>query len=62
VIVTALGAYAAIGVVFAVLFVTRGVGRVDPAARGSSWAFRLLVLPGVAALWPLMLLKWVRSA
>ena len=58
-IVSALGFYAAIGFVFAVLFVTFGVARVDPAARGAPWGFRLIILPGTVALWPLMLMKWI---
>ncbi len=55
------GVYAAAGVLFAVAFVTRGVGRLDSAAVGAGIGFRLLILPGVAALWPVMLLKWVRG-
>ena len=54
------GVYAAAGVLFAVAFVTIAVGRIDPAAVGAGIGFRLLILPGVAALWPVMLLKWVR--
>ena len=58
--IVALGTlYASIGVLFGVVFVTRGVGRVDPGALGASILFRLLILPGVAALWPLMLCRWV---
>ena len=51
--------YAALGLVFGVLFTVAGVGRVDHAAIGAPWSFRLLILPGAAALWPLMLLKWI---
>lgn len=53
--------YAAIGAIFAAAFVTRGVTAVDRAASGSTWAFRALILPGVAALWPIMLARWIRS-
>ena len=52
-LVSALGLYALIGLLFAVPFVLRGVGRVDPAAREGTWGFRLLILPGVVAFWPL---------
>jgi hypothetical protein len=51
--------YLACGLLFAVAFVTAGVGRVDAAARGTSLGFRLLILPGTGALWPLLLLRWV---
>jgi len=56
------GCYLAAGLVFALAFVTAGVQRVDPAAHGAPWGFRLLILPGAAALWPLLLARWVRGA
>ena len=55
-----LTAYAALGVVFAIPFVTMGVGRVDPVAKDSRAGFRLIILPGVAALWPLLLARWIQ--
>ena len=51
--------YALLGVVFAVAFVTIGVKRIDPQANGSSVAFRLLILPGSVAFWPLLLRRWI---
>lgn len=54
--------YAVLGTVLGVFFVTIGVGKVDQAAIGAPWSFRLLILPGAAALWPLMLLKWIHAA
>ena len=50
--------YIALGVVFALPFVTLGVGRVDPAAARGTVGFRIIVLPGVVALWPLLLRRW----
>lgn len=61
-LVLALGVYAGLGVVFAVLFVLFGVDRIDPAARGAAPGFRLMILPGSAALWPLLLRRWLRGA
>jgi uncharacterized membrane protein YdfJ with MMPL/SSD domain len=57
-IVTAAGAYVAAGLLFAAAFVTRGVSRVDPVARGSGVGFRLIIVPGVVALWPLLFVRW----
>jgi hypothetical protein len=54
------GLYAAVGVLFAIAFVVKGVERVDPVAAGAGWGFRLLILPGAAALWPLLLRRWLR--
>ena len=51
--------YAAFGIVFAVIFVIVGIGKIDAAAKGAPVMFRLLVLPGVAALWPLLLKRWL---
>lgn len=58
-LVRALGVYAALGLLFAVAFLTRGIARLDPGAHGSSWGFRLIVLPGVVAFWPLWLRRWL---
>jgi hypothetical protein len=55
-------AYAGVGLLIAIAFVTRGVGVVDHAARGAPWPFRLLILPGAAALWPLILVRWTAAA
>jgi hypothetical protein len=54
------GVYAAVGLIFAVAFVLLGVHKFDVAAHGASPGFRLLMLPGCAALWPVMAVKWLR--
>jgi hypothetical protein len=51
--------YGVIGLVFAVAFITVGIGRIDSSAKGSPVTFRLLILPGVAALWPVLLKRWL---
>jgi hypothetical protein len=61
-LVRALGVYAGLGLLFAVPFALRGVERIDPAAKGASWGFRLIVVPGAVALWPLLLGRWLRGA
>ncbi len=55
------GAYLAVGALFAPLFVTRLVGRIDPDAAHGSWGFRLAILPGVVALWPWMVARLIRG-
>ena len=52
--------YAGIGVACAVAFVTVGLARVDPAAHSAPIGFRLLILPGASALWPVVLTWWRR--
>lgn len=61
-LVMAVGIYLAIGLVFAIAFVTRGCRRIDPAAADGTLGFRLLILPGAAAFWPLLLRRWVVGA
>ena len=52
--------YLALGIVFATAFVTAGIGRVDPVAKESGVGFRLIIFPGVVAMWPWLLKRWIR--
>ena len=52
--------YGGFGFVFAIAFVCFGVGRVDSEAQGAGLGFRLLIVPGVAAFWPMFLYRWTR--
>lgn len=58
-IVIVVAAYAALGAVVALGFVLRGLPRVDSAAAHSPLGFRLLIFPGLAALWPWALVRWL---
>ena len=49
--------YAIVGAVVAAAFLPVGVGRISHEARGS-YLFRLLVLPGIVGLWPVVLWRW----
>ena len=60
-IVVALGLYAAAGLLFALPVLAWGLPRIDTAARGTRLAFRLIILPGAIALWPVLLRQWLRS-
>ena len=53
-------AYSLCGLAVGVPFVLRGVNRVDASATGASIGFRLIILPGTVALWPLMAVKWFK--
>ena len=53
--------YALAGLLFAAVFVAFGIHSVDPVAKHASVGFRLIVMPGVAAFWPLLLGRWMRS-
>lgn len=62
ILVTAAGVYLAIGLLFAIAFAFRGCQRIDPAAEDGTLGFRILIVPGAAALWPLLLWRWVSGA
>jgi hypothetical protein len=55
------GAYLGVGFSFAVAFVIWGVGVIDAATRGTTLGFRVLILPGATALWPLLAIRWVQA-
>ena len=60
-IVTIAFVYLAVGLAFAIPFVLVGVGKVDPVAAKGTWGFRLLILPGSVAFWPMLTLRWLRG-
>lgn len=55
------GLYTGAGLLVGVWLVAFGLGRLDPAARGTGLGVRLIILPGVVALWPLMLQRALRA-
>jgi hypothetical protein len=55
-------AYMLAGLVFAALFLPRGVARLDPRVAGSPKTLRLVILPGIVALWPLLAWRWITGA
>ena len=59
ILVMGLGVYFGLGLLVGLIYMFGGAGRIDPAAKGKGLPFRvrLLILPGVAGLWPLMLTK-----
>lgn len=50
-------AWLAAGAVTATAFIPIGAGRVEPGAV-DAWPFRLLLIPGVLLIWPLVLWRW----
>ncbi len=54
--------YALVGVIFGISFILRGANRIDPIAPESTRGFRLIILPGVVAFWPLLARRWLRGS
>ncbi|MFM9862075.1 MAG: hypothetical protein ACKVRO_00580 [Micropepsaceae bacterium] len=57
-VVDAAGLYLAAGAAFAFIFLSFGLRRLDPTAAAGPLRFKLLIAPGVAVLWPLMMVLW----
>ncbi|MGG9960612.1 hypothetical protein [Ferruginibacter sp. SUN106] len=53
--------YLIAGFLFAIFFLSKGIQKVDVAAHGSGWGFRLIILPGIIVLWPVLLNKWRKA-
>ena len=58
----ALARYAAAGFAVAVAFLVFGVTRVLPEPAPVTLGARIMLFPGTAALWPYVLIRWLRSS
>ena len=57
-----LAIYLLIGVVFSFAFVLVGCRVIDPSAQGAGLIVRAFWMPAAIALWPLLTIKWIKSA
>ncbi len=62
IVLVGLALYAATGVAVAAAFVSFGVARVLPEPVPVTAGARALLFPGAAALWPYVLLRWLKSS
>ena len=53
--------YLAIGLLFSIAFSWKGAAKIDDGAKEVPWSFKFLIIPGAMALWPVLLIKWLRS-
>lgn len=60
-ILTVLGIYGLLGLMFSLAFVTLGAGKIDDRAREGGWGFRLILIPGAIALWPYLTMRWWKA-
>jgi len=49
------------GIVFTIFFQAKGLSKIDEGVHGSSWGFRIIIIPGCIVFWPLLLKKWVKA-
>ncbi|MEM8835503.1 MAG: hypothetical protein AAGD00_06760 [Planctomycetota bacterium] len=57
----AVGVYMLLGLLVGVPFAFFGAHRIDEHARSTRLPFRLMIIPGSAALWPIVLALWLRA-
>jgi hypothetical protein len=53
--------YLGLGGVFGIWFAFLGAKRIDPLVADAGVRFKLLLIPGAAALWPLLLMMCLRK-
>jgi len=53
--------YLVVGVLFVIPFLMKGLTKVDAGAHGSTIGFKIIILPGVIVLWPVLLKKWMKN-
>jgi hypothetical protein len=53
--------YLAVGLATALAFVSFGIAQVLPHEMTATLGARLLIIPGATALWPYVLMRWLRS-
>lgn len=53
--------YVALGVLFMIPFIIKGVKKIDEGAHGGSIGFRIIIIPGVIVFWIVLLNKWIKA-
>jgi hypothetical protein len=61
IIFTIIMIYLLCGLIFALAFVTRGAGKIDEGAKGSTIGFKIIIIPGTMVFWPILLNKWLNA-
>ncbi|WP_338867821.1 hypothetical protein WBJ53_15880 [Spirosoma sp. SC4-14] len=57
-----IGLYLTIGLVMSVFLLRRGIATYDEGIRHTSLPFKLLIWPGVVALWLPLFIKWRKAS
>jgi len=57
----AIAVYLFAGIVFTIFFQAKGLSKIDEGVHGSSWGFRIIIIPGCIIFWPVLLEKWIKA-
>lgn len=56
-----LGSYFLLGLLFGLFVFISGGEKVDPLLKENSWKLRLLILPGLIAIWPFLVMRLFKN-
>jgi len=54
--------YLLTGVLFSIVFLSKGIQQVDEGSHETRMGFRLIILPGCIIFWPVLLKKWMKAS
>lgn len=54
--------YLLAGILFSVIFVSKGIQQIDEGTHGTGIGFRLIIIPGCIIFWPVLLKKWIKAS
>ena len=49
------------GVLFVIPFLMKGLNEIDEGAHDSTIGFKIIIIPAVIVLWPVLLSKWMKK-
>lgn len=55
------GIYLALGALFSLVFIWKGLLKVDPETKGTNGFFKALIFPGLVVFWVYFLRKWLKA-
>ncbi|MFK8006350.1 MAG: hypothetical protein AB8H03_08270 [Saprospiraceae bacterium] len=60
-ILTIVGIYLILGIIFTIVFLWKGIAKVDEGVNGSDRLFKVLIFPGLIVFWVYFLRKWLKT-
>lgn len=60
-ILSIVGIYLVIGFIFSIVFIWKGLEKVDDGIHGSPWLVKTLIFPGMVVFWVIFANKWRKA-
>lgn len=61
VILLIIAVYLLLGLIFSVVFIIKGIHKIDDTAASTGLGFKLILIPGITVFWPVLLNKWRKA-